>query len=345
MNENKKITIFSNAPVTLRITALWAFSEAFLGGILHGLKVPFAGLFLALIASVCMTIIASATVKKGELIKATLLVLAVKFLLSPHTPLPAYLAVFIQGLVGELLFLNRKMLKPSAFLLSVFCLTYSAFQHLLLLTILFGNEWWSAVDIFLNKITKSFVNGTYQYSFYIIIIYFSCYFIAGIVGGILNLKIIQKIKKGGDTDLLKVWNEQYSITEGFDNTQAKAPKKRRTVFIIVGLLAFMIMVTSYLPFFKLGFSKDSLTELILRALIILVVWNLFLTPLLRKGIKKWFEKYQQKNKGSLQQIVALLPEIRQILQASWKFSNHSNKWIRVKNFISTSVLLIAGNEQ
>jgi len=345
MNENKKITIFSNAPVTLRITALWAFSEAFLGGILHGLKVPFAGLFLALIAALCMTIIASATVKKGELIKATLLVLAVKFLLSPHTPLPAYLAVFIQGLVGELLFLNRKMLKPSAFLLSVFCLTYSAFQHLLVLTILFGNEWWKAVDIFLNKITKSFVNGTYQYSYYIIIIYFSCYFLAGIVGGILNLKIIQKIKKGGDPDLFKIWNEQYSIAGGFDSTASKSPKKKRRFLVIIGVLAFMIMVISYLPFFKAGFSKNSITELVLRAIVILIVWNLFLTPLLRKGIKKWFDKYQQKNKSSLQQIVALLPEIRRILQASWKFSDHSNKWIRVKNFISISVLLIAGNEQ
>ena len=46
---------FFKTNVTLRITALWAFSEAFMGGILHGLQIPFAGLVLGFVASVCIT--------------------------------------------------------------------------------------------------------------------------------------------------------------------------------------------------------------------------------------------------------------------------------------------------
>ncbi len=109
---------FFKTNVTLRITALWAFSEAFMGGILHGLQIPFAGLVLGFVAAVCITLIALGNTQSGEILKATLLVIAVKFILSPHTPPMAYLAVLIQGAVGELLFLNKRFFKLAAFILT-----------------------------------------------------------------------------------------------------------------------------------------------------------------------------------------------------------------------------------
>jgi len=177
---------FYKTNVTLRITALWAFSEAFMGGILHGLQIPFAGLALSFVASVCITLIALGNNKKGEILKATLLVIAVKFILSPHTPPMAYIAVLIQGAVGELLFLNRKAVKPAAFILTLFSLVYSAFQHLLILTIVFGKAFWQAIDIFLNKITQSFLKDAVHYSLYIIVFYVGCYLVAGIAGGLFK---------------------------------------------------------------------------------------------------------------------------------------------------------------
>ena len=174
---------FYKTNVTLRITALWAFSEAFMGGILHGLKIPFAGLVLSFVASVCITLIALGNDKAGEIIKATLLVIVVKFILSPHTPPMAYLAVLIQGLVGEMLFFRRMALKPAAFVLTLFSLMYSAFQHLVILTIIFGKGFWEAIDIFLNKITQSFVQSAVHYSFYLILFYLACYLVAGVAGG------------------------------------------------------------------------------------------------------------------------------------------------------------------
>ncbi|MEO5572384.1 MAG: hypothetical protein ABIT08_02485, partial [Bacteroidia bacterium] len=87
---------------TLRITALWAFSEALLGGILHALQVPFAGLVLSAFAVICISALAVSDYHRGKILKATLLVVIVKALLSPHTPVAAYFAVFLQGLFGEL---------------------------------------------------------------------------------------------------------------------------------------------------------------------------------------------------------------------------------------------------
>jgi hypothetical protein len=82
-----------NSGIIIRITALWAFSEAFLGGILHGFKIPFAGLALSLVAAICMSLLAVHDNKRGVILKATLVVIAVKFILSPHTPPMAYVAV------------------------------------------------------------------------------------------------------------------------------------------------------------------------------------------------------------------------------------------------------------
>ena len=95
----------SKSENTLRITALWAFSEALFGGILHALQVPFAGLVLSAFAVICMAALAASGYYKGKILKATLLVLIVKAMLSPHTPVAAYFAVFLQGLFGEIIFL------------------------------------------------------------------------------------------------------------------------------------------------------------------------------------------------------------------------------------------------
>jgi hypothetical protein len=342
MNINKD---FYKTNVTLRITALWAFSEAFMGGILHGLQVPFAGLMLAFVASVCITLIALGNFKKGEILKATLLVIAVKFILSPHTPPMAYVAVLIQGAVGELLFLNRKVSKPAAFILTLFSLLYSAFQHLLILTIVFGKGFWQAIDIFLNKITQSFVKDAVHYSLYIIIFYVSCYLIAGIAGGLLNMKIINNVQSGNRPDALfcQLNNLPAAAEDIFANKRSAKSKKWFT--LIFGGLMVLMLVFSYLPFFSRGFGKYQIAELIIRGIMIILVWNYFITPLLRLQIQKWVSRYKDKNSNALQQVIALLPGIKIIVQQSWQLSEQPKKWLRFKSFINNTVLLIIHHEQ
>jgi uncharacterized membrane protein YagU involved in acid resistance len=335
---------FYKTNVMLRITALWAFSEAFMGGILHGLKIPFAGLVLAFVASLCITLIALGNNKKGEILKATLLVIAVKFILSPHTPPMAYLAVLIQGAVGELLFLNRKALKPAAFTLNLFSLLYSAFQHLLTLTIIFGKDFWQAVDIFLNKITQSFLKNAVHFSLYLVIFYLACYFIAGIAGGLLNIKIIKSVQSGNQTnDLLQRLNTLPPSGEDFFVNQ-KSAKRKKWFMLIFGGLMLLLLIFSYLPFFNAEFSKSKILELVIRGVIIILVWNYFITPLLRLQIQKWVTRYKEKNSNALQQVIALLPGIKIVLQQSWQLSQQPKKWKHFKSFINNTVLLIVHHE-
>ena len=336
---------FYKTNVTLRITALWAFSEAFMGGLLHALQIPFAGLVLAFVASVCITLIALGNNYKGEILKATLLVVAVKFILSPHTPPMAYLAVLIQGGIGELLFLNKRMLKPAAFVLTLFSLLYSAFQHLLVLTLIFGKGFWQAIDIFLNKITQSFISNAVHYSLYIIIFYISCYFVAGVAGGLLNIKIINSVQSGNQTNLLLQQLNNLPVTADAAFTDTKLAKRKKWFTLIFGGLMLLMLIFSYLPFFSKSFSSYQIPELIIRGTIIILVWNYFITPLLRIQIQKWVARYKEKNSNSLQQVIALLPGIKNILQQSWQLSQQPKKWLRFKSFINNTVLLIVHHEQ
>ena len=342
---NLKSKEFYKTNITLRITALWAFSEAFMGGILHGLKIPFAGLVLAFVASVCITLIALGNNKKGEILKATLLVIVVKFILSPLTPPMAYVAVLIQGTIGELLFLNRKVLKPAAFILTLFSLLYSAFQHLLILTIIFGKGFWQAIDIFLNKITQTFIKNSVQYSLYFVAIYVGCYLVAGIAGGLLNVKIIRSVQSGNQTIALLQQVNSLPIPGEDIFTNKKTVKRKKSFALIFGGLMLLLLILSYLSYFNIGFAKYQIPQLIVRGIIIILVWNYFITPLLRLQIQKWVTKYKQKNGSTLQQVITLLPGIKIILQQSWQISQQQKKWLRFKSFINNTVLLIVHHEQ
>jgi len=341
VNTDKRV----ESSLLMRITALWAFSEAFLGGILHGLNIPFAGLVLALIASLCISLIAVHEAKKGGVLKATLLVIAVKFLLSPNTPPMAYVAVLIQGLAGELFFLNQRRRNWSVFGLTFFSQLYSAFQHLLILTILFGKGFWQALDLFLNKITSTFINKPQHYSLYLVLFYLSCYLVAGIVGGIFNARLVRSMVTGRmPAGLAQSFKEMKSQDEPVFDTVVKTKKHRNRFIFYVSLVFLFVLVASYTPFFSATVQKSKALTILVRGLLIFVVWIYFISPVLVKLIGKWVSGYKKKRTTTMQQVIVLLPDIRIILRASWKISHTSAKWSRLKHFITNSLFLVVYHE-
>ncbi len=325
------------AGVVTRVTALWAFSEAFLGGILHGFKIPFAGLALALMAAICMALIAANDNAKGVILKATLVVLAVKFVLSPHTPPMAYVAVLIEGLAGELFLMRRKSLRTGAFLLTLFCQLYSAFQHLLILTIVFGKGFWAALDIFLNGITKTFIKQSQQYSLYLVLFYIGCYFITGVAGGIFCSRLIKKIQSGNIPPIVN----EFAKADTIPVAETTVAKKKGISFkyIVAGILL-LLLVASYTPLFNGTVLKTKVGEIILRGLLIMLVWNFLLSPLLIKLIGKWVDKYKAAKGTALQQVLALLPGIKNMVQFSWQKANETNRFKKVQHFLSNTAMLI-----
>lgn len=329
-------TVFKAGVVT-RVTALWAFSEAFLGGILHGFKIPFAGLALSLMAAICMALIAANDSAKGVILKATLVVLAVKFVLSPHTPPMAYVAVLIEGLAGELFLMRRKSLRTGSFLLTLFCQLYSAFQHLLILTIVFGKGFWAALDIFLNGITKTFIKQSQQYSLYLVLFYIGCYFITGLLGGIFCSRLIKKIQSGNVPAIVNEFAN--ADTETVTETAVVKKKGISFKYIVAGVLL-LLLIASYTQLFNGTVLKTKVGEIILRGLLIMLVWNFLLSPLFIKLIGKWVDKYKAAKGTTLQQVLALLPGIKNMVQFSWQKANETNRFKKVQHFLSNTAMLI-----
>jgi hypothetical protein len=285
-----------NTGIVYRIAGLWAFSEAFMGGILHGFKIPFAGLFLSLIAAICMSLIAVSDKNKGLILKVTLAVIAVKFMLSPHTPPMAYVAVLIQGVVGELFFLSRRAIKPAAFLLTMFCLLYSAFQHLFVLTVIFGKNFWAALDVFLNGITKTFIKQPQHYSLYLVAFYTGCYFIAGILGGILNWRIITTIQAGTEPSIVNKLKLQYP--DGMDDTipEIRKVKRQSKLLYILPLFVLLALILSYTPLLGKTVFSTKAGQILLRGVLVILVWVFLISPLLIKFIQNW-QNTNSRNEG------------------------------------------------
>ncbi|MFY9376078.1 MAG: hypothetical protein WAQ74_07235, partial [Kiritimatiellia bacterium] len=131
-----------------RLTALWALNEAGLGGLIHALRIPFTALVVGSTAVVLIALIAYFSERSARaLVKATIVVLLVKGAASPHTPLPAYGAVALQGFAGAALF-SRLPLRVAAMALGLLALLQGAVQKLITMTIIYGRTLWEALDSF-----------------------------------------------------------------------------------------------------------------------------------------------------------------------------------------------------
>lgn len=148
----------TNSTLTVeRLTALWALNEAGLGGFMHAIKSPFTGIFVGGTAIMLITLIAYfAQNRTRAILKAAVIVLLIKFTVSPHSPLPAYFAVSFQALLGALLFGALPNLRMAALLLGIFGLLETALQKLFVMTIVYGNSLWEAIDVFFNYVLQQF---------------------------------------------------------------------------------------------------------------------------------------------------------------------------------------------
>ena len=323
-----------NKQIYYRLIALWVLCEAMLGGIIHGFKIPVSGLVVGSCAIVCICLIAWYVPNKGAIIKATIIVAIFKMMLSPQAPPPAYIAVFFQGLMGELLFWNKRFFKLSCILLAVLGLLESGLQRILMLTIVYGNDFWRVVNNFINGLTKQKVST--NYSLLIGCGYVALHLITGIIVGWWASLLPKQIEK---------WSkeEKYSITTDATAsiTFLPATKKKKRLkmgLFIIWILLIALYVQSY---FKIGTpllpSHISL-KILLRSLIIVLGWIFIIGPLLKQLLHWWLKKKQAKSQQDVKEVLRLLPATQQLIAQSWKQSSANKGWKRIST-VSKMILV------
>lgn len=329
----KPQTAILNRPIYYRLVALWVLCEAMLGGIIHALRIPVSGLIVGSAAVICICLLAFYVPVKGTIIQATIIVAVFKMMLSPQAPILAYAAVFFQGIMGELLFWNKKMFRLSCFLLGLIALLESGLQRIIVLTIVYGNNFWKVINDFINDLTrqKTFTN----YSLYIGGSYVLLHVLVGILvgwwAGILPGKILN-------------WREQYKNVlpaktgEKIILPSASKKKKWKKGLLITWIVLIVLYLQSY---FKIGqplLPSSLALQIFIRSAIIVLAWYLLFGPVLSIFLKKWLEKKQTTSQQDIREVLELLPTMREIVSAGWRSSSGKKG---LKRIILCSKIILA----
>lgn len=321
-----------------KIVALWAFSESAFGGILHALTIPLRGLFIASAAVLFISLIALFSKSNKEILRATLIVILIKAVVSPHSPLTAYFAVALQGILGFLFFSAGKLYRLSALLLGVFVLFFSGIQKIVVLTILFGITLWDSLDIFIKEMSNELFNVSHpelNYGYILIAVYVFIHLTAGVFIGLYAGKLPQKINhySGLVPDII--------INKSDEEIPRKKNHKKKSWFlrpsgIFVLIISIGVITISYVsPDLEENIAVSVIVMLV-RALVITFIWYTIAAPLARKFFEKFVRKRKPDHAKELEEIISMFPQFKKIVNYCWKYSQGKKGFKRIRYFLSTS---------
>ena len=316
-----------NIPVVYyRLIALWVLCEAMLGGIIHGFRIPVSGLVVGSCAVTCICLLAWYVPRKGAILKATLIVAIFKMMLSPQAPPPAYIAVFFQGLLGELLFWNRRNFRLCCILLGFFSLLESGLQRILVLTIIYGNDIWQVVNEFFDKLTAK--PGNTNYSLWIGSVYVGIHIIVGIMVGWWASSIPYKIGRWDSEERYRI---KLPVTTGtVIGTGQKRKRKGRRALLVVWILLLALYIQSYFAIGDPVLPSHISLKILLRSIIIVLAWVFFIGPMLRSIMQKWLLLKKRQSEPEIQKVFALLPSTMGIIRQSWELSMGNKGWSKIR---------------
>jgi hypothetical protein len=324
-----------------RLTALWAFTESGLGGIMHALQIPFTGLLVGGMAIVMICLIAKTSDDNyKQVLKSAVIVLIVKAMVSPHTPPPAYLAVSFQALLGYSLFKLMGIHFFSILLLSTLAMVESAIQKILILTLFYGQSLWKATDNLVNFIASQFgltaVNGSY----WIVGTYLFIYIFGGVLIAWLAAYSIHTLYNGESIEKPIDVTQQWIIST---NQKKKNYTKLWSMIIILLLLSLSLFF--FAPDNKRGWL--AVLKTVSWTVTAILTWYVFISPVLSKIIRRILKKQQHRYSEEVLQVVSFLPVLKQLTASAWQRSKKQAGLYRWRYFFSLLIhfsLLYNDNE-
>ena len=325
------LTTQKNGFAVQRLTALWAFSESALGGVLHALQAPFTGLIVGGFAVLLISLIAFFSQQFKQIFTSLFIVLIIKAMVSPNTPFPAYIAVSFQALIAVVLFTLLRINFLSILLLSITSLLESALQKILLLTFFFGQSIWKAADSLLGVIATQFNLTTTHGSYWIVSIYLFIHVLAAIAIALFSYKLLKSfsmhIPSADVPDFGMNGDEKLFLV--------KRKKNDRKLIIF---LAVSVCISVVLFVFTAN-SKQGWTA-VLRSLswtiTALAVWY-FVAQMFTKFLTTYLHKKTTPRANQVTQIVSLFPVLQQLIVGAWRRSVEYNGIKRVSFFITTVI--------
>lgn len=309
-----------------RLTALWAFAESGLGGVLHALKMPFTGLVIGGLAVIIITLIAKLSSNIfQQILKSLIVVLIVKITISPYTPFLAYIAVSFQAIIGAVLYSLMNVNFISVLLLSLLAMIESAVQKLLVLTLFFGQSLWNAINAFTDFVTKQMHYHSVDGTHIVITIYISIYLVGGFFVAILAMRTIHNFSLQKSMPLLEIKENV--------NTISKAKKRKMQLILTFTILCFISL--SFL------FLSDHVTnqyvyllKIFSWTITVIFLWYWIITPLFTRLFLFLLKKNKAKYSKDVADIISVLPDLKNISIVAWQNAKHKKGLKRVAEFLS-----------
>jgi len=299
-----------------RLTALWAFTESGLGGIMHALQIPFTGLLVGGMAVIMICLIAEFSEHSyKQILKSVIVVLIVKAMASPFTPVTAYIAVSFQALLGFALFSLLRVNYISIFLLSTIAMLESAIQKILVLILFFGESLWKAMDNMVAFAGKQmgyvFSNGSSR----VVAVYLLIY----IAGGLFIAWFAWRTIKNFDTANSHFILKESSLVN-IDFVNSTGPVKKNSYKKIWVLLLIMFILSVMLFFFATD-TKQGWMEVIKTitwTLSAMLIWFVLIGPLFTKGVQKLLKKKESRYSDEVSRTLSFLPVLNKLTNLAWQ---------------------------
>ena len=322
----------NNINILDKLTALWALNESGLGGFLHVFNSPFTGFIVGGISILLISLIAYYAENKWQaILKALIIVLIIKMAVSPYSPFAAYIAVSFQAFAGALLLSNFSWKGIALMFLGFITFLESALQKLIVLTIVYGENLWKAIDIYGYWVQGklNFISETSPTEI-LIGIYLVVYGVGGIIAGVFIKSILKIISEEKEY--------RFYLPER-ENPLPNQKKKRsfKTKVIWVWLITVAIIVLAFVIFGGELFGWEKAIYILLRSFLILMVWYLVLGPLLLKLIRVYLSKKESEYQRDINNAMDLFPYFRQIIAFTWKETKHLKGYSRFKYFMAKSI--------
>ena len=300
-----------------RLTALWAFTESGLGGVMHALQIPFTGLLVGGMAVIMICLIADVSENNyRQVLKSAFIVLIVKAMVSPYTPFPAYIAVSFQALLGYGLFRLLGVNMVSILFLSTIAMVESAIQKLLILTLFFGESMWKALDSMIamlgNQLGTVLSNG----SLWIAGLYLMIYIAGGGVIAWLAYGSIQNFNSHRSKQLIL----PEAINVSFENSPVAAPRNKFKKLWVLIIIMFTLSATLYVVADN---DKDgwlAVIKTISWTLSAILVWFMIIGPLFTKIIQRILRKKGHKYGDEVLRALSFIPVLKQLTKLAWQHS-------------------------
>ena len=318
-----------------RLTALWAFTESGLGGIMHALQIPFTGLLVGGMAVIMICLIAEFSEDSyRRILKSVIIVLIVKAMASPFTPVTAYIAVSFQAFVGFVLFSLLRVNYFSIVLLSTIAMLESAIQKLLVLTLFFGESLWKAMDKMVAFAGKQLGYIVLNGSFWIITVYLFIYLAGGFFIAWLAYRTIKNFDTPNPLFILKGSSAVNTNLDINRNALKKNSYKK------IGLLLLIMIVLSALLFFFSPDKKQGRIEVVKTitwTLSAMLIWFVLIGPLFTKGIQKLLKKKESRYSDEVLGTLSFLPVLKQLTALAWQQSKLHRGYKRWQFFFTAII--------